>query len=377
MTIHLLLKDLQKQILLPYTDLKPTLFLWETELPHHCDEMDVWLIDESFLNQTGHLNQVDGCFIVLTQELNHSSKLPNISIKIFTADPEWVVYYLIDYADTCQRLAKKRKTIDRLQKTLESTPDAIVIVDKVGIIQFVNSQSESLFGYSSAEMVGQPIEILIPDSVRGHHPQLRTDYIHSPHARPMSSGRDLVGKRKDGRLLSIEVSLSPIHTEDGLLIASAIRDVSSRKIVEEELRAAKIQADQANLAKSEFLASMSHELRTPLNAILGYAQILMRDKLLSQQQQDQLAIMYSSGNHLLTLINDILDLSKIESGRMKIHFSPINLKEFIHSVSDVFSLRAKEKGLQFMVEETTEIPVVIQSDEKNCDKFCTTYYPTQ
>ncbi|HEY9874687.1 MAG TPA: AAA family ATPase [Candidatus Obscuribacterales bacterium] len=130
------------------------------------------------------------------------------------------------------------------------------------------------------------------------------------------------------------------------------------------LQAAEAIAQSANRAKSDFLANMSHELRTPLNGILGYAQILQRDKSLTESQKDGVGIIYKCGDHLLNLINDILDLSKIEARKMELHPTDFHFPEFLESIVEICRIRAEQKGISLIYEQVTPLPTGIKADEK-------------
>lgn len=150
---------------------------------------------------------------------------------------------------------------------------------------------------------------------------------------------------------------------NGTLIYTAIlRDISQQLSVEATLTGAKIAAENANKIKSEFLANMSHELRTPLNAVLGFTQLLSTDKNLTEGQLEKIDIISRSGEHLLSLINDILDISKIEAGKLELHNSVFGLKQFVDDIREMFSLRCKKNGLSLYVEFADEIPDVVSGD---------------
>ena len=232
---------------------------------------------------------------------------------------------------------------------LEYAPDATVIVDNDGIIRLVNSQTERLFGYYREELIGQPVETLIPQRHRTRHVGERTAYAADPHIRPMGLGLELFGLRKDGSEFPVEISLSPVLAREGTFVASAIRDVTERKAFERRLQELNSELENANRAKDQFLASMSHELRTPLNAVLGFTGTLLM-KLpgpLNEEQERQLQIVRSSASHLLSLINDILDLAKIESGKREVTFETVAISDVVAEVRDSLASLAAEKGLQF------------------------------
>jgi signal transduction histidine kinase/HAMP domain-containing protein/ActR/RegA family two-component response regulator len=156
-------------------------------------------------------------------------------------------------------------------------------------------------------------------------------------------------------------SLSPLSNNSVVWVA---RDITERKLAEEALQKAALAAEVANKAKSTFLANMSHELRTPLNGVLGFAQILQRDQNLTPDQKNNVTMIYKSGNHLLTLINDILDLAKIEAEKVELYTTDFNLSSLITEISELFRLKAVEKRIQFIYQPLSQLPKIIHGDEK-------------
>ena len=372
----------------------------------------------------------------------------------------------------------RRRAEQKFRALLEAAPDAMIIAGPDGRIVLINAQAEKLFGYAREELLGELVERLIPARYQAGHAGYRTAYAQDPKTRSMGSDLALFARRKDGSEVPVEISLSPIATEDGLLISSAIRDISERRkteaaaklaserllsalesfdgaislydaedrlilcnstsralfapafggallnvtyaelidacldnglfgavedagvlkarllnyhrdpqgtldlalssgrtlrltsrrtleggvistavditddvMHEAELRKARAEAEAASSAKSEFLSSMSHELRTPMNAILGFAQLLQRDKRspLTPAQLEKLGYVLQGGEHLLRLIDDILDLSRIEAGRVVVSTEPVGVNEVLEEVRQTLEPMAARVGITLTV----------------------------
>jgi protein-histidine pros-kinase len=242
-------------------------------------------------------------------------------------------------------ITDRKKAEQKFRGLLEAAPDAMVIVGRDGRIALVNSQLERLFRYPREALLGQPVDILVPERYRQTHSHHREGFFAQPHTRSMGAGLQLHGLRQDGSEFPVEISLSPLDTEEGMFVSAAIRDATERWRFEKTLQ-------EANRLKSEFLANMSHELRTPLNGIIGFSEFLVDGKAgpLNAQQIEFLGDVLTSGRHLLRLINDVLDLSKIEAGRMTLMLEAFPIAPAIDEVCSIVAGAAHGKHIRLVRE---------------------------
>ncbi|TWT91036.1 Autoinducer 2 sensor kinase/phosphatase LuxQ [Pseudobythopirellula maris] len=251
---------------------------------------------------------------------------------------------------------------ERFRATIESAPIAMVMIDSEGKIVLSNAESGRLFGYPSEEILDRPIETLLPEPIRAEHVKSRQRFMKSPNPRRMGAGRELFALRKDGSQVPVEVGLNPVPTAEGTFVLSAIVDITQRKQDELDLRISREQALEAARSKSEFLANMSHEIRTPMTAILGFTNILSASDD-PEQRRDAIQTIHRNGEHLLNIINDILDLSKIEAGKMSVSLSPASPGQLLSDVIELMGVKAEAAGIELSLDLDDALPesVVIDS----------------
>ncbi|MES2258949.1 MAG: response regulator [Pseudomonadota bacterium] len=269
-------------------------------------------------------------------------------------------------------LMEQRQAADaRLQSLIELAPNAIVVVDAQGCIETFNRQAERYFGYQRGEVLGQPIELLVPAAQRAAHAQQR-NVFSAAHLTPeplrMGDGRDLFGLRKDGSQFPLDINLSAISTDQGPKVLAVLSDITERHRLrlEVEARAAELElerdrAEAANRAKSDFVANMSHEIRTPMNAVLGMAHLLGTTALTTPQRK-YLSMVQASGHTLLGILNDVLDFSKIEARRMELAPVDFDLDETMGTLATVMTMNAGDKELELAIALAPDVPRLLHGD---------------
>ena len=255
----------------------------------------------------------------------------------------------------------------RLSAIIDNTADSIVVLQGGRVLQ-LNRAAERLFGLSNAQAADEPVDALL------------VDFDASLGAVP-GIARDAVARSRDGSTTPVEVSCTPVASGTGSMVVLVVRDATVRREAERHLIAARDAAEAARAAQAFFLANVSHELRTPLNGILGFSQILQRDEALTERQARGLKIIEDSGQHLLMLIDDILDLARIDKATLELHPVRVDLAAFLRGVCDIVRVQAEEKRLAFVYEAGRDLPAAVLVDDKrlrqvllnllsNAIKFC-------
>jgi PAS domain S-box-containing protein len=255
----------------------------------------------------------------------------------------------------------------RSRLIVDTAHDAFIGIDSSGRIVTWNAQAESTFGWTRDEAVGRNLaETIIPPGFRDAHNNGMRRFHETGDAPVVNQRLELTAVHRSGREFPIELTItSPMRVENGFFFGAFLRDISDRRERDVELRRAKEAAEAATRAKSEFLAHMSHELRTPLNGVLGYAQLLQRDQTLLPGHREALDAIAKCGSQLLDLINDILDLSKIEAGHVDIDEDPTDLAKLVNDVRYVVADAAGRKGLNLTLTVDDHLPQWVMLDGRH------------
>ncbi|MFN3650121.1 MAG: PAS domain S-box protein [Armatimonadota bacterium] len=252
-------------------------------------------------------------------------------------------------------ITEHRKAEERFRALLEAAPDAMIVVDRSGRISLVNSQVEQLFGYTREELLGEAIEILIPERYRAAHPSRREEYHREPRLRPMGSGLELFARRKDGTEFPVEISLSPIQSEEGTSVISTIRDVTAQKEAQRALARQASDLRRSNAELEQFAYVASHDLQEPLRMVASYTQLLARRYRgkLDQDADEFIEFTVDGVKRMQELINDLLAYSRVGThGR---EFAPVDCNRILERVLDNLQVAIEEREAEISVQPLPEV----------------------
>jgi len=291
-----------------------------------------------------------------------------------------------DVTERRQALSALRDSEARHRAIFDATLDGIITIDERGTIESANPATERLFGYTLGELIGANVRILMPSPYHEMHDTYLENYRRTGVPKIIGIGREVLGRRKDGTVFPMDLSISEITVGERRMFTGLVHDVTQRKQAEEDLRAARDEledrvrqrtaeleranaelaqakeaAEAANRAKSAFLANMSHEIRTPMNAIIGMTELVLQSKL-APRQRDFLKVVADSGDALLRLINDILDFSKIEAGKLHLDCMTFDLVESLGDTMKSLAVRAQAKGLELICRIRPSVPTLVSAD---------------
>ena len=250
----------------------------------------------------------------------------------------------------------------RNRTLMNSLVDGLITINNKGIIENINSSACLLFGYSKLELLGKNIKILMPQPYHSEHDGYLKNYEMTGKAKIIGIGRKVIGLKKSGKTFPIDLSVSEMMINGVKKYSGIIRDDTDRNKAEEDIINARNKAETAAQAKSDFLATMSHEIRTPMNGVVGMVEILENTPL-NNEQKDIVNTISESGHALVNLINDILEISKIESGKIEFNLSEFNLEKTAYDVAKLLSAKAHKKNIDLILYYHANCPKVVIGDK--------------
>ena len=255
-----------------------------------------------------------------------------------------------------------RESETRIRSILDNVVDGVITINDQGQIKSFNPAAEQIFGYSVHQVFNKNINMLMPEPYHSQHDGYINHYQTTGIAKIINIGREVEGQRKDGSVFPLDLAVGEMWLGEQQMFIGIVRNITERKQAEMALKNAKEAAELANRAKSEFLANMSHEIRTPLNAVIGFSELLS-SVITDKKQQNYLDSIQTAGKSLLRLINDILDLSKMEAGRLDIQYDILNPFIIFNELQQIFALKIAEKQLEFLVDIDPQLPTALLLDE--------------
>jgi two-component system sensor histidine kinase/response regulator len=285
-------------------------------------------------------------------DLSHAVSVSSLGITGITIVTFMVLGLAVLTSVVDRRFSVLESSEERLRLIFNTALDAVITMNAEGRITNWNSEAEKTFGWSSEEALGQRLyDLIIPVRYRGAHEQGLQRFLGTGEGMMLRQRTEITALHRDGHEFPIEVATSPVKFGGQWIFSNFMRDIAEHKRAQEELLNAKQTAEDANRAKSIFLANMSHELRTPLNAIIGYSEMLEEEtqELGKMTVVEDLQKIQSAGKHLLALINDILDLSKIEAGKMGLHLETFDVAQMIEEIASTVQLAVAKNNNTFQL----------------------------
>jgi PAS domain S-box-containing protein len=287
-----------------------------------------------------------------------SSWFRNVAVRL----GDGLALTFADITDRKHAEGAVRESEGRLRAIVETAVDGIITADEHNVVESYNTAAARIFGYASDEVVGRDLSMLMPSPFREAFGDHRPAHLATGGGKIIGVGREVTGRRKDGSEFPMDLAVSETLLGEHRIFTGIVRDITARREAEQELARVKAAAESANAAKSEFLANMSHEIRTPMAAILGYADLMLDPRRGRGTRQKDLQSIRRNGQHLLSVINDVLDLSKIEAGGMTVERIPTDLTRVAAEAVSMMRPTAIEHGLTLDLRFATPIPRVGLTD---------------
>jgi PAS domain S-box-containing protein len=249
-----------------------------------------------------------------------------------------------------------------LRSITDAAHEAILLMDPHGAIIYWNVAAERIFGYSAEEVLGKNLhDLLAPERYHADFRAAFAEFVRTGRGKAVGRTLELFARRRDGREIDVSLSLSAVSLRGAWHAVGILSDITERKKLEHNLRAAMLESAAANVAKGEFLANMSHEIRTPMNGVIGMTGLLL-DTPLNAEQRRYAETIRTSGESLLALVNDILDFSKIEAGKLELELMEFDLRNLLQSFSAPLAMRARSKGIEFVCAIEPDVPSQVCGD---------------
>lgn len=258
----------------------------------------------------------------------------------------------IRFAAFLRDITQRRRLDERIHSVVESAPNGFLMIDSAGTITLVNRATEALFGYPRSELIGKPVEMLLPERYRSEHPSSRNQFFRDAQERPMGAGRDLFGQRHDGAEIAVEIGLNPIRTEEGLFVLASIVDMTDRKRIQDELNKVNAELKARSDEMEQFVYTISHDLKSPLVTMQGFIGILSEDIAANRQDdlQDSLTRIQRAGHHMNRLLDDLLQLSRVGTVRNDPEW--VDVSTMMQEIREDLSKRLEESNAQMFIADT-------------------------